>query len=354
MIVGGPGSGKSTLARALGERTGLPVFHMDHIHYTAGWVERSTAEKSRLTHEVHARDVWIFEGGHSATHAERIARADTVVWLDVPIARRLVRVVRRTLRYRGMTRPDLPPGCPERLNLRTLEFLWVVWRTRRTSRAKLARIGEEARSELRFVRLIDDAEVADFLASVPRGPGEAGQASEGARRDGRAGRRGRRVERSAPDARAARTDAGRARRDLPARSGRLGGGPAPRTSISTSAVGASSTERGTWHVLMSGGRIGAALIVHAEGFSLPAGCHGIGSVATAPDARRRGHASRLLEDVLKALERSGSRGVFLFADVETSLYARHGFEPVDRADGASCLWRAFGSGDDPPGSPSYF
>ena len=113
-------------------------------------------------------------------------------------------------------------------------------------------------------------------------------------------------------------------------------------------------ERGTWHVLTSGGRIGAALIVHAEGFSLPAGCHGIGSVAAAPDARRRGHASRLLEDVLKALERSGSRGVFLFADVETSLYARHGFEPVDRADGASCLWRAFGSGDDPPGSPSYF
>ena len=32
MIVGQPGSGKSTLARRLGERTGLPVVHIDTIH----------------------------------------------------------------------------------------------------------------------------------------------------------------------------------------------------------------------------------------------------------------------------------------------------------------------------------
>ena len=40
MVIGAPGSGKSTLARALGERTGLPVFHMDHIHHLPGWAER--------------------------------------------------------------------------------------------------------------------------------------------------------------------------------------------------------------------------------------------------------------------------------------------------------------------------
>lgn len=32
MIVGQPGAGKSTLARQLGERTGLPVVHIDTIH----------------------------------------------------------------------------------------------------------------------------------------------------------------------------------------------------------------------------------------------------------------------------------------------------------------------------------
>ena len=63
MIVGGPGSGKSTLARALGARSGLPVFHMDLIHWQSGWVERSKPEKDRLTHKVHRRDAWISRAG---------------------------------------------------------------------------------------------------------------------------------------------------------------------------------------------------------------------------------------------------------------------------------------------------
>jgi len=89
MIVGAPGSGKSTLARRLAELTGLPVHHMDHIHYRAGWAGRSPEQKSALTHAVHAGERWIFEGGHSRTYPERIRRADTFVWLDLPVGLRL-------------------------------------------------------------------------------------------------------------------------------------------------------------------------------------------------------------------------------------------------------------------------
>lgn len=60
MIVGGPGSGKSTLARQLGAITGLPVFHMDHIHWKPHWVERDRADKDLMTRVVHAKDSWIF------------------------------------------------------------------------------------------------------------------------------------------------------------------------------------------------------------------------------------------------------------------------------------------------------
>ncbi len=118
MIVGQPGSGKSTLARALGQRTGLPVVHIDHIHWMPGWVERDRAGKTRLCHEVEARETWIFEGGHSATWANRLARAGLLIWLDLPLPLRFWRVIRRTLAWHGRNRPDLARGLPRRVSWR--------------------------------------------------------------------------------------------------------------------------------------------------------------------------------------------------------------------------------------------
>src|SRR5690349_10638619 len=131
MIVGQPGSGKSRLARAVGERAGLPVVHIDKIHWGAGWVERTPAEKTRLCREVEAQDRWVFEGGHSATWDSRLARADLLIWLDQPLALRLWRVVRRTATGLGRTRADMAEGCPEQLG-RLPDFVRFIWDTRHT------------------------------------------------------------------------------------------------------------------------------------------------------------------------------------------------------------------------------
>jgi len=137
MIIGQPGSGKSTFACRMGERTGLPVVHIDKIHYEDGWVERSQAEKTARCEEVHARETWIFEGGHSRTLPQRMLRADTVIWLDFPFPRRLARVIIRTFRYLGRPRPDMPEGCPERFNW---EFLSYIWSTRKSNRETIQRL----------------------------------------------------------------------------------------------------------------------------------------------------------------------------------------------------------------------
>lgn len=47
-ILGTSGSGKSTLAKRLGERYGLPVLHMDTVHFLPGWVERPFAEEEAM------------------------------------------------------------------------------------------------------------------------------------------------------------------------------------------------------------------------------------------------------------------------------------------------------------------
>lgn len=168
MIVGGPGSGKSTLAVRLGEATGLPVFHMDKIHYLPGWVERSKSEKSAMTREVHAMDQWIFEGGHSATYTERIVRADQFIWLDIPIWTRIYRVLRRSYIYQGRTRPDLQDDCPEQFNWQTLIFLGFIIRTRKTARAKLQKIYENPPKNLLLVRITNQLELDALLADILR------------------------------------------------------------------------------------------------------------------------------------------------------------------------------------------
>jgi adenylate kinase family enzyme len=166
MIVGQPGSGKSTLARQIGARVGLPVVHIDLIHWQDGWVERTREEKTRLCNEVEARDAWVFEGGHSATWPNRMARADHLIWLDLPLPLRLWRVIARNVRGWGKSRPDLPEGCPERLDMLP-GFLKFVWTTRNSSRDRGAELMASAPPTCRVIRLNSKAEIADFLRALP-------------------------------------------------------------------------------------------------------------------------------------------------------------------------------------------
>jgi adenylate kinase family enzyme len=164
MIVGQPGSGKSTLARDLGGRTGLPVMHIDHIHWQPGWIERPREEKTRMCHAVEAGEAWIFEGGHSTTWENRLARAEMLIWLDVPVWPRLWRVLKRTVVWQGRNRPDLPEGCPEGFHRETLPFWHFIWRTRHTSRAQMRRLWDSVPAGKARVCLRSSADVRSFLA----------------------------------------------------------------------------------------------------------------------------------------------------------------------------------------------
>lgn len=56
---------------------------------------------------------------------------------------------------------------------------------------------------------------------------------------------------------------------------------------------------------------------------------GIAGVATRPERRSEGHATRLLQRVLRESERSGEGAALLFAR-DVALYERNGFEALDR------------------------
>ncbi len=174
MIIGQPGSGKSTLARKLGERTGLPVVHIDTIHWQPGWIERSRDEKTRLCHEVEARERWIFEGGHSTTWNNRLARADMLIWIDRAAPLRFWRVLLRTMLNRGRSRPDLPDNCPELLT-NLPEFFRFMWRTKTSSREAIKRFVATVPSGCRVVCLRSNRDTDVFLASMGTQPDQVVQ-----------------------------------------------------------------------------------------------------------------------------------------------------------------------------------
>jgi adenylate kinase family enzyme len=167
MIVGGPGSGKSTLARTIGARTGLPVYHMDLIHWQENWVERPRPQRWKLAAEIETRDRWVFEGGLSRTYDSRLARADVLIWLDLPVGLRLWRVTKRLFRYLGQNRPDLPQGCAERIHPETWAFYRFIWTHRHRSRDKIVQLIERHEGAAQIIHLRRPDEVAAYVAQLP-------------------------------------------------------------------------------------------------------------------------------------------------------------------------------------------
>ena len=140
IIIGCGGAGKSTLARKLGEKTGLPVVHLDKLFWKPGWVESAKAEIDEIIRREMEQPRWIMDGNYNRTLAQRIARCDTVIYLDFSRIACLLGVIKRVLTTYGTVRPDMGAGCPERFDL---EFLKWVWNFNKNKREKNYRLLNE-------------------------------------------------------------------------------------------------------------------------------------------------------------------------------------------------------------------
>ena len=99
------------------------------VFWLPGWQQRPRAEALAIVERVVAAPRWIMDGTSPGTLPIRLTRTDLVVWMRPPRCVSLSGVIGRWLRFRGRTRPEMARGCPERL---TLPFLSYVWNFEKT------------------------------------------------------------------------------------------------------------------------------------------------------------------------------------------------------------------------------
>jgi adenylate kinase family enzyme len=189
-VVGTSGSGKSRLARELAVILGVPHLELDAVHNQPGWAPLPTDEFRRIVAAHTAAGGWVIDGNYSRVRDLVWARADTVVWLDLPKPTVMRQVVWRTLR-RVALRRELWNGNRERWrnfltwNPEQSIISWA-WHKHAADRAMYAAAAADpANAHLRFLRLASRGDVARFLAEARS---EAGAAAVRPRRVPRARR----------------------------------------------------------------------------------------------------------------------------------------------------------------------
>ena len=126
MIIGCGGSGKSTLARQLGEKTGLPMIHLDQIFWSPGnWQHLEREEFDVLLRQELEKPQWILDGNFNRTMPMRLEKCDTVIYLDYNRFVCIFGWLKRVIQNWGKTRPDMGPNCSEWLDPEFAKWIWT-------------------------------------------------------------------------------------------------------------------------------------------------------------------------------------------------------------------------------------
>jgi adenylate kinase family enzyme len=167
LVMGSSGSGKSTFARRLSDITGLPAVSLDAQFWKPGWVASDTAEFDHRLAQAALLPRWIMDGNYISNGAGELRRslADAVVWFDLPRRICMTGIITRIATGYGQVRPEMAPGCPEKIDF---EFFRYVWTYRRQQRPKLLKYFEGLRTDQALICFTSRAQADRYLADITR------------------------------------------------------------------------------------------------------------------------------------------------------------------------------------------
>ena len=170
-VAGISGSGKTTTSCAIAERLGVRHIELDALFHGPNWSTPQRDEfQERVRHILDNAEGWVADGNYTGyLDTVVLERADTLVWLDLPLRVCLRRIWKRTWR-RIRTREELWESKNRETIMnaflsRDSLFLWTLKAHARHRREWPHRFA--AHPHLELVRLHSRREVDAWLAALP-------------------------------------------------------------------------------------------------------------------------------------------------------------------------------------------
>jgi adenylate kinase family enzyme len=166
-VFGNAGGGKSTLARRLSELTRLPLHPLDRIRYRAGGGEVPYDQYLAAHAKLLLQDEWVIDGfGCAASAWERFSRADTLVYVDLPLVTHHWWVTKRLLQGLFVT----PEGWPENSPIwsSTMISYKVLWQCHREMTPRYRQLVADAAATKRVHHVRSPAQMAALLEAIKR------------------------------------------------------------------------------------------------------------------------------------------------------------------------------------------
>ncbi|MBK22634.1 MAG: adenylate kinase [Halobacteriovorax sp.] len=169
LVVGSSCTGKTSTARLIEKELGIPFTDMDDLFWKPNWGESSEEElRLKMTKATDAES-WVMSGNFRRTNDITWARADAIVWLNLPFPVVLRQAIYRTLK-RILTKESICNGNRETFSKvffsRSSILMWVF----RTYPTMFERYKEVQKKPLyktyKFFEFHDHYEVRNWINSL--------------------------------------------------------------------------------------------------------------------------------------------------------------------------------------------
>lgn len=177
LILGRTGSGKTTLARALSAAIGVPHVELDALYFGPNFSTVPLPVLRDRTTAAIAGDRWVTDGNKSAVRDLVWPRADSIIWLDYPVAVSVWRLGKRALWRTSVLKAQAgqtggKAGLPKQL-LSAAKGVLTALRSHMGQRRQYPRMFAEPENQhLAVVRLRSPRATRRWLAQVTEGKRE--------------------------------------------------------------------------------------------------------------------------------------------------------------------------------------